>query len=316
MKWLSDATLAHLSQVADEPDLSGTKYELLEKIGQGGMASVYLARDRELDRHVAIKVLAAIDQPSRERLLQEARIIARLEHPGIVPVHDVGVLPDDRVFYAMKRVQGHRLDEWLRTKPPLAERLTLFCKICQAVAFAHSQGVIHRDLKPQNIMVGSFGEVLVMDWGIAKWQDPQANTANTPPSNTIAGTRGYMSPEQLGGKSDQVNQRADIFALGGILSFLITGDEPSDKTYPNPIAPRPLAAIWRKARADDPEHRYPSALELADEVNRYLAGQRVLAHPESLWESTLRLGTKYRVAIVLVLAYLVMRLLLLFWNGR
>src|SRR5689334_18747532 len=173
MKWLSDAVLDHLCQIADAPDLSGTKYELVEKIAQGGMAIVYLARDRDLDRPVALKILADLpfDPQAKSRMVNEARIIARLEHPGIVPVHDSGVLPDGRLYYAMKLVRGKRLDEHVGPTTPLSDVLRIFEKICEAVAFAHAQGVIHRDLKPQNIMVGSFGEVLVMDWGVAKVRD-------------------------------------------------------------------------------------------------------------------------------------------------
>src|SRR5262249_49966165 len=170
MRWLSDAVLDHLSQVADGPDLSGTKYELVEKIARGGMASIYLAKDRDLDRPVALKILAnpPSDPQARSRMVNEARIIARLEHPGIIPVHDSGVLPDGRIYYAMKLVRGKRLDDHVGPVTPRSDVLRIFEKICQAVAFAHAQGVIHRDLKPQNIMIGSFGEVLVMDWGVAK----------------------------------------------------------------------------------------------------------------------------------------------------
>src|SRR5207253_4507257 len=160
----------HLRQVADWPDCTGTRYRLVEKIGQGGMGSVYLARDQELDRPVALKVLAdgRTQADLQSRIAQEARILARLEHPGIVPIHDFGTLPDGRVYYAMKLVRGRRLDEWTADGHPLAERLGTFAKVCEAVAFAHAHGVLHRDLKPQNVMVGAFGEVLVMDWGLAK----------------------------------------------------------------------------------------------------------------------------------------------------
>ncbi|HEV3163195.1 MAG TPA: serine/threonine-protein kinase, partial [Isosphaeraceae bacterium] len=170
MKWISDATIDHLKQVADWPELGGTKYEVIEKIGEGGMATVYLALDRELERPVALKVsrAAVTDTATGERMLREARTIARLEHPGIVPIHDAGVLPDGRLYFTMKLVRGQRLDECARQRTELSDRLLLFQRICEAVAFAHTHGVIHRDLKPENIMVGAFGEVLVMDWGLAK----------------------------------------------------------------------------------------------------------------------------------------------------
>jgi serine/threonine protein kinase len=170
MAYLPDGVLSHLRQVAERPDLSGTRYELEDELGRGGMGAVYAARDTALDRRVALKVLHAADRDPQaaERLLNEARIVAQLAHPGIVPVYDAGVLPDGRVFYAMKLVEGRRLDRYCAEESSLPVRLRVFQKICEAVAFAHSRGVIHRDLKPENVMVGSFGEVLIMDWGIAQ----------------------------------------------------------------------------------------------------------------------------------------------------
>src|SRR5881397_3038329 len=150
------------------------------------MGVVWLAEDIQLDRRVALKVLYLPEQSGdlEARLLREARILARLEHPGIVPVHDAGTLADGRVFYAMKYVQGLRLDQHLPALPAPADRLRVFQRICDAVAFAHSRGVLHRDLKPQNVMVGAFGEVLVMDWGVAKL----IHAAGTEEANT-AGDR-------------------------------------------------------------------------------------------------------------------------------
>jgi serine/threonine protein kinase len=166
---LSDSALERLHQVVVEPDVSGTRYELVSILGRGGMAVVYLARDTTLDREVALKVLDwSVDATSRERLSREAHILARLEPPGIVPVHDFGQLADGRLFYAMKRVRGDRLDRWLAARPALHARLSVFLRICDAVAFAHAHGVIHRDLKPENVMIGHFGEVLVLDWGVAR----------------------------------------------------------------------------------------------------------------------------------------------------
>src|SRR5260370_3458242 len=143
-------------------------------------------------------------------MVKEARILARLEHPSIVPVHDCGVLPDGRFYYAMKMVRGNRLDKEVGPAMALTERLQLFQKICDAVAFAHAHGVIHRDLKPQNIMVGPFGEVLVLDWGVARQIGPGADGA-------VVGTPGYMAPEQATGDAALVDARADVYALGGSL---------------------------------------------------------------------------------------------------
>ena len=170
MKWLSDQALDRLRVAADAPDLSGTGYVLLDKLGAGGMGSVFRVEDTALGRQVALKVLGIVDSNGEfgARLLREAKIIAQLEHPGIVPVHDVGTLPDGRVFYTMKLVQGRRLDQYRAEIGGVPECLRTFQKICEAVSFAHAHQVLHRDLKPQNIMVGKFGEVLVMDWGLAK----------------------------------------------------------------------------------------------------------------------------------------------------
>ncbi|MGH9175853.1 MAG: serine/threonine-protein kinase, partial [Vicinamibacterales bacterium] len=160
--WLPNNTLAHLRDVAEWPDL-GERYEVKRRLGRGGMGVVYGAYDRVLDREVAIKVLDDLDANGQaaRRLQEEARILARLEHPGIVPVHDAGMLADGRAFYVMMFVRGERLDETLDLQVSLAERLELFLRICDAVSFAHAQGIVHRDLKPSNVMRGSYGEVLV-----------------------------------------------------------------------------------------------------------------------------------------------------------
>src|SRR5277367_1147928 len=170
MSWLSDDAVARLRDAWSEPDFSGTPYRFVGALGRGGMGAVFLVEDSRLGRRVAMKVLDLPDRAGEleARLLREARVLAQIEHPGIVPVHDVGSLADGRVFYTMKYVEGQRLDEWAATSASVAERLRLFEKICEPVAFAHSRGVLHRDLKPANVMVGPFGEVLVMDWGVAK----------------------------------------------------------------------------------------------------------------------------------------------------
>ena len=243
MKWLSDQALDRLRVAADVPDLSGTGYVLLDKLGAGGMGGVFRVQDTALGRQVALKVLAIVDSGGEfsARLLREAKIIAQLEHPGIVPVHDVGTLPDGRVFYTMKLVQGRRLDQRREELGGLPERLRTFQKICEAVAFAHAHQVLHRDLKPQNIMVGKFGEVLVMDWGLAKLLNAEmpaeSNPAPTirlqqPPSDAdtaeadtahgvVLGTPGYMAPEQARGEVEAVGPRADVYSLGAVLRFLL-----------------------------------------------------------------------------------------------
>ena len=314
-RWLSNATVAHLRRVAEWPDLGATKYRLIGELGRGGMGTVYLAEDTALDRRVALKVVAtAASAPeAAERMLREARILAGLEHPGIVPIHDAGALPDGRVFYAMKRVDGQRLDVLAGTLP-LPERLRIFRRICEAVAFAHARGVIHRDLKPENVMVGSFGEVLVMDWGVAKVLSeaappfsaaPNARTGGGTAEGTVVGTPDYMAPEQAEGAVESTGPRADVYALGGILAFLLR---------PEPVAPKPLDAAVAKAKARRPEDRYASAAELSAEITRYLEGERVLAHSEGVLERAGRVFARYRAAILLIAAYLVVRTLLLIFG--
>jgi len=189
---VSDSIVDHLRQVASLPDLSGTRYELEAEIGRGGMGIVYASRDRELDRRVALKVL---DVP----LIGEPQLIARLEHPAIVPIYEAGVLPDGRAFYAMKLVGGTRLDDYAKGEYSLAERLRVIRRVGEALAFAHSRDVIHRDLKPQNVMIGEFGEVYVMDWGV----------------EAVAGTAGFRAPEATLGKL------SDVYSLGALLKYLV-----------------------------------------------------------------------------------------------
>src|SRR5262250_4004502 len=170
MKYLSDRALHRLRNGTELPDLAGTRYRLLGQVARGGMGVVYAAEDETLERRVALKVLEVPGNESElaSRLLREARVLALLEHPGIVPVHDVGTLADGRVFYTMKFVEGQRLDKHIQSVLSFPDRLRLFLRICDSVAFAHARGVLHRDLKPANVMIGAFGEVLVMDWGLAK----------------------------------------------------------------------------------------------------------------------------------------------------
>ncbi len=309
MTWLSDATVAHLREVADWPILQNDRYEVVEPIARGGMGTVYRGRDRELDRAVAIKVLSptASSPEALERMRQETRILARLEHPGVVPIYDVGRLEDDRLFYVMKLVRGQRLDEHIVDRT-LSERLRLFVRICDPVAFAHAHGIVHRDLKPENVMVGEFGEVLVMDWGIAVGHTSSAS-ADAP--RTIAGTRTYMAPEQARGEN--VDARADVFSLGAVLEYVLAGAPGGSGTV---RPPRALEAIARKAREVDPGARYPDVVALASDVNRYLEGDPVSANPETPFDRLARFSRKHRMAIVIVVAYLILRVLLAFVDAK
>jgi serine/threonine protein kinase len=294
-RWIGDQTLAHLRDVADWPDL-GSRYEVRARLGRGGMGAVYAAYDRSLEREVAVKV---IDGPAPDgaaaRLLTEAAILARLEHPGIVPVHDAGVLADGRVFYVMKLVRGERLRDRLTASASIAQRLDIFLRICDTVSFAHAHRVVHRDLKPENIMLGPFGEVLVMDWGAALLLGSHAQTAD------VIGTPGFMAPEQeqAGGG---VDHRADIFALGALLQAML----------PHP-APRPLVAIAARARATRVTERYQAVEALAHDVAAFRDGARVSAYRESVVERMARFYRRYRVPIILVLVYMLVRVVLLVW---
>ena len=299
MTHLPDAAIRHLRAVAEQPDLSDTRYELRELLGRGGMGTVYAAFDRDLGRLVALKVIATatVSPSTSEHLRREAQILARLEHPNIIPVHDVGVLPDGRSFYTMKLVQGRRLDEHLQQGLGIAERLQIFERVCDALAFAHAHGVIHRDLKPTNIMVGPFGEVLVLDWGVAKVE-------NDPGADAIVGTHGFMSPEQARGDPD-VDARSDIHALGAILRFLVkASDQP-------PARPRALAAIADRALAVNANARYQTVQELGNDLSRYRDALPVLAYKENLLERAARVVGRFRLPLALILAYVLMRLLLL-----
>ena len=285
---ISEPALDRLSAMFQGPDVTGTRYQLLSILGRGGMGVVYLARDTVLDREVALKI---VERPSED--VNEARILARLEHPGIVPVHDFGELPDGRLFYAMKRVRGSRLDRWAVSGPGLHERLGVFLRVCETVAFAHAHGVVHRDLKPENVMVGEFGEVLVLDWGVAQLRNADRGLRT---EGAIVGTPDYMAPEQARGDAG-VDHRADVFALGAMLESI------ADTA--------PVAAIARKARSADPASRYQDVQALAADVSRFLAGRAVEAHRERLVDRIARVVRRHRLPILLVLTYLVARILLL-----
>ena len=337
MKQLSDKQVRRLIEVIDQPDFSKSHYRIIREIARGGMGTVYLAEDARLTREVAIKVLNTADQSPemRQRMRLEAEIIARLEHPGIIPVHDVGSLPDGRIFYVMKYVRGKRLDQHVLDSVTLNERLRLFRAACEAVAFAHAHDVVHRDLKPENIMVGPFGEVLVMDWGIAKiLGDDEPIGARVEPAlsrggtehGTILGTPSYMSPEQALGDIERVDRRTDVYALGSILYYLLANVAPppiedgrgaSSLQLPaNRRVPKRLSAICAKAMAWHPLERYADAQSLGADIERYLDGKPVAAYRENVLELAARWLDRHRFIVLLVLAYLLMRVFLILATNR
>jgi serine/threonine protein kinase len=336
--FLDDKAVERLRSVGALPDFSGTRYILQEFLARGGMGAVYAAQDKTLNRRVAIKVLDSSDGHGalEERLMREARVLAQLEHPGIVPVHDAGTLADGRVFYVMKFVEGSRVDQFLASVSSLPERLRLFLRICETVSFAHSRGILHRDLKPSNVMVGAFGEVLVMDWGLAKILRPDcvagceetvsstepllgavAGASETPITSEthdgmVLGTPGFMSPEQAQGKSSSLDVRSDIFSLGKLLETILTRAKNAKAIR----VPRALGAICEKAAAENPSERYASVSALARDISRYLDGMPVLAYRENLWERAQRFYTRYQAAILLITVYLLMRAAFVFFGRR
>jgi eukaryotic-like serine/threonine-protein kinase len=324
VKQLSDNVLAGLQAEMQAPDLTGTRYRLVRYIARGGMGSVWLVEDKVLQRCLALKVLDLVTSRDdfAERLLQEARILARLEHPGIVPVHDAGTLLDGRAFYCMKYIEGQTLAQHIASKS-LTDRIRLLERIAEPVDFAHSRGFIHRDLKPQNIMIGTFGEVLVMDWGLAKVGITRSKpemaeflaSSHGTGQGSVLGTPGYMAPEQALG-SNEVDQRTDIFSLGAILRFILTQSGPGEPPVASTKLPRPLRAICEKAMAADPNARYQSARELTADLAHYLNGAPVSAYSEGIFERMGRIYSRHSTAFALVLVYLFMRFLFIFLARR
>jgi len=269
---VSDSVLDHLRHVASLPDLGGTRYELEDEIGRGGMGTVYSARDRGLNRRVALKVL---DVP----LTGEAQLIARLEHPGIVPVYEAGSLPDGRAFYAMKLVGGIRLDDYAKGDHAVAERLRVIRRVAETLAFAHSRGVIHRDLKPQNVMIGEFGEVYVMDWGV----------------EAVGGTVGFRAPES------KLDTLSDVYSIGALLKYLVPDSDPPA-----------LRAIAEKALNGEPTARYASVAAFLEDVDRFEQGLAVEAWSEPVWHRLQRFASRNAVLLWLLAAYTAVKFLLFF----
>jgi formylglycine-generating enzyme required for sulfatase activity/tRNA A-37 threonylcarbamoyl transferase component Bud32 len=248
-----DATTGHTREptsIATSPEIPAGRYELGTEIARGGMGAVYRATDTAFGREVAVKVLLdrfGVGSGAARRFADEARITGQLQHPAIPPVHDLGTLTDGRPFLTMKLIKGDTLHDLLRARPnPSAERgrfVAVFEQVCQALAYAHAHGVIHRDLKPQNVMVGSYGEVQVMDWGLAKVlgtrrgpdesedtgtaiQSLRASDSAFTQAGSVLGTPAFMPPEQAIGAINKIDARSDVFGLGAILAVILTGKPP------------------------------------------------------------------------------------------
>jgi eukaryotic-like serine/threonine-protein kinase len=331
------------------------RYTLSRLHATGGIGRVWLARDLGLGRDVALKELRPerADQPALwARFLREAQVTGQLEHPGIVPVYEVGRRPDEQPFYTMRFVRGRTLAEAAQTyhqrrsrgaagRLELRELLSAFVGVCNAVAYAHSRGVLHRDLKPQNVVLGDYGEVIVLDWGLAKLttaadgetadQAPVALGGEGSRDETVAGQvlgpPAYMAPEQAEGRLDVLDGRTDVYGLGAVLYEVLCGCSPfggADATavlrqvvHEAPVPPRSvvpgtppaLEAVCLKALAKRPAERYASAKGLAQEVQRYLADEPVTAYRDPLATRLTRWGRRHRtlaatlaVALVAVLA--------------
>ncbi len=283
---------------------------MLDLIGRGGMGVVYRARDAALSRDVAVKFLQdrfPVTSLAARRFVDEAKITGQLQHPGVPPVHEVGELPDGRPYLVMKLIKGRTLsDQIAEGSQPRGSLIAAFEQVCQAVAYAHNHGVVHRDLKPANVMVGAFGEVQVMDWGLAKFRSetradsPEATTASTfhdprteadedlhTRAGSFLGTPAYMSPEQAIGAVDQVDERSDVFGLGGVLCAILTGEppfvsataestrqlaaqkalEPAYARLDGSGAEPAVVALCKRCLAGDREARYRTAGDVASAVH-------------------------------------------------
>lgn len=294
------------------------RYVIRKELARGGMGRISIADDRVLGRSVAIKEMLGDSPDHVARFQRELTLTARLQHPGIVSVHDGGVWPDGKLVYIMRLVSGEPLELRIGRSRTIEERMALVPNVIAAVdalAYAHSQGIIHRDLKPANILLGDFGETVVIDWGLAKdlralGAEPGGAGYSGPPAisgsgadtveGDVIGTPAYMPPEQARGGGN-VDERADVYALGAVLYHVLAGSAPyPGRSFealtavlagpPTPLGeraagiPHDLLAIVERAMATDPDARYRSAAELGVELKRFQNGQLVAAHRYTAWQ--------------------------------
>jgi Tfp pilus assembly protein PilF/tRNA A-37 threonylcarbamoyl transferase component Bud32 len=322
------------------PQLRADRYLIRQFHARGGIGEIWLAEDAEIGRPVAVKRLRKKREDQQERFLVEAQVTGQLEHPGIVPVHDLGIDKEGRPFYVMTFVHGRTLKEVVEEHhagaspskdPPEVQRtrlLEIFLKVCQAVAYAHHRGVVHRDLKPDNVMLGPYGEALVLDWGMAKVRSqperpgddglvrPSYSGGSTETqAGMVMGSPAYMAPEVAEGRAGDADERTDVYLLGATLYHILTGRAPREgssrdeivelaRTVPpppprrlRPDVPRALEAICLKAMAHRAPDRYATALDLAADVQRYLAGAPVSAYREPLPLRAWRWAKRHRRAL-------------------
>ena len=315
------------------------RYALAEVHAAGGLGRVMRARDRRLHRTVAVKELLQRTPAAEARFVREALITAQLEHPGIVPVHDAGRWPSGEPYYSMKLVSGRTLRDLIQTRKGLDERLALIpnaLAVAEAIAYAHSRDDIHRDIKPPNVLVGDFGETLVIDWGLAKdlsgrvaepAVEAMAATASGSGSletevGNVMGTPAYMSPEQARG--EEVDARTDVYSLGALLYEVLTGEPPhlgpslqvvlahaqEGRVVPveerQPDAHPDLCAVVRKAMARERADRYPTAMEMAADLRRFQTGQLVTARHYSTSALVRRWVGRHRAIVAVVLVALLL----------
>jgi serine/threonine protein kinase/Flp pilus assembly protein TadD len=299
-------------------------YQILEEIGRGGMGVIYRARQRHSRRIVALKRISSHHADSQDTLMRfrrEAQAAANLDHPNILPIYEVSETHEGLPFFSMKFAGGGCLLEAasaLRSEPRRA--VAIMAKVARAVQYAHDQGILHRDLKPGNILLDGNGEPLVSDFGLAKWLEPTGHLTRTP---TVFGTPGYIAPEQVNGSAGNLTAAADVYSLGAVLFDLLTGQPPfvgehalktiqqaTEKPAPKlrsmvPSLDRDLETICAKCLERDPQSRYRSAGELADDLERWLHGRSILARPVSppvhLWRWIRRNPLIAQMATLLVI---------------
>lgn len=329
---LDDRAVQHTKSGIVLTTIPRENYSVEKEFARGGLGRILRAKDRRLDRIVALKELHFDTPAVNARFIREIQVTARLQHPNIVPVHDAGRWPSGEPFYAMKLVDGRSLSQVIRESRDFHERLSLVravADVADAMAYAHSLGIIHRDLKPANVLVGAFGETVVIDWGLAKDLNdeegersyreltpstvaPHSLNEHVTTDGAVMGTPAYMPPEQARG--EPVNETADVFALGALLYHVIAGVNPySDRGGivlklvlegpPTPLAelipevPPDLLAIIEKAMARRPSRRYRTAKELAAELRRYISGGLVGAYRYSSFELLRRFVSRQRTAV-------------------